>query len=110
VEEGVRGGGDDGEGVLEGEGLGGCSSVEGDEEELALVDPHAVGVVFGAEPVGEDLGGFDEEELAVGVKDADPELGKGDGQLSEQVDNQPLVFDIVSVAGGAVEIGETCGS
>lgn len=61
------------EGELLGFGRGGGGrGKKGDDAQLARVDPYAVGVHLGAQPFGKNFGGFDEEEFAVAVEDADP--------------------------------------
>lgn len=55
-------------------------------------------------------GGFDEEELAVGVPDSDGEVREGSGNMEEEEDGEPLVFEIVADAELAVEVREVLGA
>lgn len=77
--------------------------------ELAAADEDAVGARLGVEPPREGERGLDEEELAVGVPDADRERGHGAGRGVEEGDDEPLVVDGVGEVGFSVEVGERGG-
>lgn len=55
-------------------------------------------------------GGFDEEELAVGVPDSNGEVREGFGNMEEEEDGEPLVFEVVADAELAVEVREVLGA
>lgn len=74
--------------------------------EIAAANEHAVGAGVGIEPAGEREGGFDEEELAVGIPRADGEGGEFAGDSEEEEDDEPLVVEVVAEAGFAVEVGD----
>lgn len=72
--------------------------------EVAAPDEDAVEAGLRVEPAGEVEGGLDEEELAVGVPDADGEVGELAGDVEEEEDDEPLVLEVVAVAEPAVEV------
>jgi len=68
------------------------------------MDPYPVAIHLRTEPLGQDLGGLDQEELTITVKHANPEVGKGLGHLAEEIDDEPFVLDIVTIVCCPVEI------
>lgn len=77
---------------------------------LPAANEDAVGARLRVEPPREMKGGFDEQKLAVGVPDADGEVGEDGGDVEEEEDGEPLVVEIVADAEVAVEVGEVVGA
>lgn len=58
---------------------------------FATSNEEAVGGGVGVEPSGEVVCSLDEEELTVGVENADGEVGEMEGGLEEEENDEPLV-------------------
>lgn len=56
------------------------------------------------EPPREVEGGLNEQKLAVGVQNADGQVGESSGELEEEEDDEPFVVEVVAVAELAVEM------
>ena len=102
----MRGINDEVEGVNEG-GVG--EAVTRHDVEASVAEEEAVVRAVGVEPAGEVEGGLDEEEVAVGVPEANGEGGEALGDLEEEEDGEPLVVEVVAEAEVAVEVGEVGG-
>lgn len=98
--------GEEVEGIDEG-GVG--EGGRGDEVEVSVAEEDAVVRGVGVEPAREVEGGFDKEEVAVGVPDAEGERGESEGDLEEEEDGEPLVEEVVAEAEVAVEVREVGG-
>lgn len=78
--------------------------------EVAAAEEDAVEAGVGVEPAREVEGGFDEEELAVGVPNSDGEVREPSRSFEEEEDCEPLVVEVVTVAELAVEVGVAVGA
>lgn len=99
----VAGIGNEGEGVDEG-GVG--KAVAGNDVQVSMSEKEAVMRGVGVEPTREVEGGLNEEEVAVGVPEAEGKEGEAEGDLEKEEDGKPLVVEVVTVAEVAVEVGE----
>lgn len=78
--------------------------------EVAAAEEDTIEAVIGVEPTREVEGGFDEEELAVGVPNPDGEVREPSRDFEEEEDGEPLVLEIVAVPELAVEVGMAVGA
>lgn len=87
-----------------------CTTIRSkrDDAQLAAVYPGPVGIVLGAQPLGQHVGSLDEQELAIAVGHPHPQVWELLGELTQDVDNEPFILYRVSVVGDAVEMCEAC--
>lgn len=87
-----------------------CTAIWGEryDAQSATLYPGPVGVVLGAQPLWQDVGSLDEQELAVILGDPHPQIWKLLGDLTEDVDNEPFVLYRVSIVGDTMEVDKAC--
>lgn len=77
--------------------------------EVSVAEEDAVVGGVGVEPAREVEGGFNEEEVAVGIPNAEREGGEMETDLEEEENGEPLIVEVVAEAEVAVEVEEVGG-